>query len=85
VKRGSIRETNPDASFEFRIDGKVVADFDWSDFQNTPNVMQHFDIDITDYAAAGDTHTLSLVDTSPSADYTGFSVDSIQINDWVLC
>jgi hypothetical protein len=81
---GNHYETNPDASFEFRIDGKVVADFDWSDF-NTANEMQHFDIDITDYAAAGDTHTLSLVDTSPTADFTGFSVDSIQINDWVLC
>jgi len=82
---GNPYETNSDASFEFQIDGKVVASFDWSQFQNTPNVMQHFEVDITGYENAGDTHTLSLVDTSPSADYTGFSVDSIQINDWIMC
>ena len=32
----------------------------------------------------GDNTTrLSLVDTSPQSDVTGFAVDSIQINDWV--
>ena len=40
--------------------------------------------DITGYAAAGDTHTLQLIDTSPVSDVTGFSVDSIQINDWIV-
>jgi hypothetical protein len=81
---GNHYATDTDASFQFQIDGKVVADFDWSDF-NAANVMQHFEVDITEYAAAGDTHTLSLVDTSPTSDYTGFSVDSIHIDDWVLC
>ena len=46
--------------------------------------MYHYEIDITGYAAAGDTHTLQLIDTSPVSDVTGFSVDSIQINDWIV-
>ena len=46
--------------------------------------MQHFEIDIAGYALAGDTHTIELVDTTDVAGFTGFAVDSIQINDWIV-
>jgi hypothetical protein len=82
--QGNHYVTDPNASFEFRIDGVAVASFTAGQF-GTANEMQHFDIDITGYANTADTtHTLSLVDTSGASSYTGFSVDSIQINDWLL-
>ena len=83
---GQPYATDPNASFEFKIDGNTVATFHASDFAN-PNQLQHFDIDIGGSAGgytSGDTHhTLSLVDNSASG-YTGFAVDSIQIHDWIV-
>ena len=61
----------------------MAAQFDAADFASF-NTMQHFDIDITGYADAGDTHTLELVDTSSVSGFTGFAIDSIQINDWIV-
>ena len=61
----------------------VVAQIDAADLLAF-NAMQHFEIEIDGYANMGDDHTISIVDTSPDASYTGFSVDSIQINDWIL-
>jgi hypothetical protein len=76
--------TDPNASFEFRIDGETVAQFDALDFTNF-NEMQHFDIAIDDYNNTGSQHTLELVDTSATDGYFGFAVDSVQIHDWVIC
>ena len=76
--------TDPDAAFEFKIDGVTVAHIDASDLL-LDNEMYHYEVDITGYAAAGDTHTLELVDvTGQPGLYTGFAIDSIQINDWVV-
>ena len=77
--------TSSDATFEFRIDGVAVESFKATDFAD-PNQMLHFDVNIASYADTGDnTHTLELVDTTVGGDiYTGFSIDSIQINDWIL-
>ena len=75
--------TDPNASFEFRIDGETVAQFDALDFTNF-NEMQHFDIAIDDYNNTGSEHTLELVDTSSTDGYFGFAVDSVQIHDWVI-
>jgi hypothetical protein len=79
--------TDPNASFEFRIDGQTVAQFDASDAMFVEeNKLYHVEVDIGSYALAGDTHTLSLVDTTASqSNFTGFSVDSIKIDDWVMC
>jgi hypothetical protein len=81
--QGQHYETDANASFEFRIDGVTVAHFDATDFA-TANEMQHFDVNIAGYGIAGDTHTLQLVDTSSVSGYTGFAVDSIRIDDWVI-
>jgi hypothetical protein len=76
--------TDPNASFEFRVDGSVVAQIDAADFANF-NEMKHFDIAIegSDYSS-GTTHTIELVDTTATDHYFGFAIDSIQINDWVV-
>jgi hypothetical protein len=80
---GQHYATDPNASFDFKIDNQVVAHFDADDFA-APNAMLHFDIDISAYAGAGDTHMLSLVDTTANAGFTGFAVDSIAIHDWIV-
>jgi hypothetical protein len=78
-------ETDPQASFEVRIDDVVVAQFDADDFVDF-NTMQHVEVDIAGYADLGDdTHVLSLVDTTVGDNlFTGFSIDSIQIHDWIV-
>ncbi|MDQ0324049.1 hypothetical protein QO002_006256 [Pararhizobium capsulatum DSM 1112] len=61
----------------------LVAQIDASDLTNAGE-MYHYEVNIAGYADNTDsTHTLSLVDTSGFS-YNGFSVDSIQINDWVV-
>jgi hypothetical protein len=77
--------TSPSESFEFRIDGVMVAQIDASDLA-TSGDMYHYDIDISGYANDGVVHTLQMIDTTPviDASYNGFSVDSIQINDWTI-
>jgi hypothetical protein len=83
---GQHYETDPQAFLQVLIDGVVVTAFHANEFVGNENVMQHFAFNITNevYAAAG-THTLSLVDATANAGYTGFAVDSIHINDWVMC
>ena len=61
----------------------AVAEIAYADLA-AANTMYHYNLDIANYAFAGDIHTITLVDTSPNADVTGFAVDSIQINDWVV-
>ena len=81
---GNPYATDPNASFAFKIDGQEVKSFTASDFANF-NEMKHFDIDISGYAKAGNTHTLELVDSTATNGYFGFAVDSIQIQDhWVI-
>jgi len=72
-------------SFEFRIDGVTVATVNASDLANAGE-MYHYELDISGYANAGDMHTLQMIDTTDLSDasYNGFSVDSIQINDWTI-
>jgi hypothetical protein len=85
---GNDYQTDPDASFAVLIDGDPVAEFSklsHPDLFVSPNQMQHVSVDITEYAGAGNTHTLQLVDTTAGTNlYTGFAIDSIQINDWVI-
>lgn len=81
---GRPYETDPNASFSFRIDGQEVkAISNANTFGGTMNTWMHFDVDITGYANAGTEHTLELVDNSAPG-YFGFALDSIQINDWVV-
>lgn len=82
--QGNHYQTDPNASFEFRIDDVKVAEVTMADFVGNDNNMVHFSFDISGYALSGDDHTLTLVDTTANAGYTGFAVDSIQINDWVI-
>ena len=82
---GQNYHTDPAGSFEFRVDGVTVAKVTAADFAgHGDNNMVHFDINIGAYAAAGQNHTLTLVDTSAAPGYTGFAVDSIQIHDWII-
>ena len=57
--------TDPNASFEVRIDGNVVAQIDAADLANF-NQMKHFEvvIDASKYTGLDSTHTVELVDTS---------------------
>jgi hypothetical protein len=80
---GQHYQTDPAASFEFMIDGKTVATYHATDF-TAPDQLQHFDIDISSYAGLGDTHTLTLVDTTANAGYAGFAIDSVKIHDWII-
>ncbi|MDQ0324084.1 hypothetical protein QO002_006291 [Pararhizobium capsulatum DSM 1112] len=76
--------TPANESFEFRIDGQTVAQIDASDLTNAGQ-MYHYEVNIAGYADNTDsTHTLSLVDTTGEFHFNGFSVDSVQINDWVV-
>ena len=81
---GIHHETDPNAEIEFVWDGNVVATYKASDFANA-NVMQEFNI-LVDTGAAGDAHTLEIHDTTvDQGNYTGFALDSIQVNDWIVC
>ena len=71
---GNAYQTDADASFQFKIDGEVVKTILASDLAEN-NTMYHYEIDITGYAGGGETHTLQLIDTSPTSDVTGFSID----------
>jgi hypothetical protein len=79
--KGNHYETDANASFAFQIDGVTVGEFNLSDFNVCENNMQHFAIPL-EYTS-GD-HTLTLVDTSGAAGFTGFAIDSIHINDWTF-
>jgi hypothetical protein len=81
--------TDPNAAFQFKLDGQVVAEVHASDLElATPNAMHHFNVDIAGYANPGTVHTLEMVDTtadhSGNTNYFGFAVDSVQIHDWVI-
>jgi hypothetical protein len=85
---GQHYQTDPLASFEVRIDGAAVAEFTLAELMiltgGDYNEMHHVEVDIASYALAGNDHTIELVDTTAAAGYTGFAVDSIQINDWIV-
>jgi hypothetical protein len=82
--QGTHYATDPNASFEFRVDGAMVAHINASQLA-TNDDMYHFEVPITGYAnMGGNVHTLELVDTSGIASSTGFAVDSIHIHDWVV-
>ncbi len=80
--QGQHYATDPNAAFTFKIDGVAVATVHASDLAISDQ-MYHFDFNIAAYADPGIQHTLELVDTSPDA-YTGFSIDSIHIHDWII-
>jgi len=81
---GQNYATDPNASFDFKIDGKTVAHFTASDFAKAGE-WQHFDINIgADIYSPGTDHVLQLVDTTPTPGYVGFAIDTIQIHDWVV-
>ncbi|MGY8667078.1 hypothetical protein Q3C01_32630 [Bradyrhizobium sp. UFLA05-109] len=80
---GQHYETDPNASFEFRIDNTTVATFHASDFA-TANEFKHFDINLNYSFFAGGVHTLTLVDTTATAGYAGFAIDTVQIHDWII-
>jgi hypothetical protein len=77
-------QTDPNATFEFRIDNTAVKSFTAAElFALGENELHHFDV-VFDTGAAGSPHTLELVHTSTESGFTGFAVDSIQINDWIV-
>ena len=81
---GQHYETDSDAKFQFKVDGNVVAEFTHDQLVDLAgeNNLAHFEV-LIDTGAAGSSHTLELVDVS-AAGYTGFAIDSIKINDWVI-
>jgi hypothetical protein len=79
-------ETAHNATFEVRIDGQMVASFDWNHFDQGVghDVMEHQKI-VVDGTNLGDgtNHQIQLVDTTAEdARFVGFSVDTIQVHDW---
>lgn len=81
---GTHYETAADAQFEIRIDGDTIAFITAGDLAAF-NEMEHYSFDIAQYADLGDDeHVIEIVDTSPDASFTGFSIDSIVITDWVV-
>jgi hypothetical protein len=80
--QGQHYATDPNASFEFRIDGTQMIEIKASDLL-VANDMVHFDVNLY-YDNGSNTHTLTMADTSATAGFTGFAVDSIQIHDWVI-
>jgi hypothetical protein len=81
---GQHYETAATASLDVLIDGAVVKTITMADLA-TFNDMYHFVVGIDQYADLGDdTHVITIQDTSPDAAYTGFGVDRIKINDWVI-
>jgi hypothetical protein len=81
--QGNPYVTDPDATFEFRIDGQTVATVEAADLANS-NEMYHFEIELAGYAQAGAEHTIEMVDTTGQSGFTGFAIDSIEINDWII-
>jgi hypothetical protein len=82
---GPFQETAHDATFDVLVDGQVVKSLSWDDFQ-TPETMEHFDVEVDTSAAPGAAHTISFVDTTQSqGNYVGFSLDTIQVHDWIIC
>jgi|EndMetStandDraft_2_1072991.scaffolds.fasta_scaffold48575_2 hypothetical protein len=81
-----IGQTAQDATFEIRIDGdKWVHEFKASDF-TVGEKMQHFEftINVGDGDVAGN-HNIQLVDSTASqGNYAGFTIDTIQIHDWLI-
>jgi len=81
---GNHYETAANAQLQVLIDGVAVATINAADLA-TNNDMYHQTIDISQYAdLVDDVHTITLQDTSPNVGFTGFSVDSIVITDWVI-
>ena len=82
---GHQYQTDPNASFAFKVDGATVKSFTASDFTDV-NKMHHFDVDIAGYANLGAQHTLELVDMTDPAhtNYFGFAIDLVQVHDWIV-
>jgi hypothetical protein len=82
--QGQHYATDPNGSFAFKVDGKVVAEYTTAQLNAAggENHMLHFDVQF-DTGAAGSQHTLELVDLSAPG-FTGFAVDSIHVNDWIV-
>ena len=76
--------TANNASIEFRIDGVAVASLSYAEvLAGAGGANDMFHVEELFSVVAGQ-HTLSIVDTSPDAAFTGFAIDSIQINDWLI-
>ena len=71
--------TDPNATFEFRVDGNVVKTITAGEL--TTNQLSHFDV-VVDGLTAG-AHTLELVDTTEVSSNVGFAIDNIAIHDWI--
>jgi hypothetical protein len=84
---GAASTTDPNAAFQIKIDGTVVKEIHANDLAQLPesNHMYHFDV-VFDTGAAPGGHLIELVDVTPGANdhSTGFSVDTIQIHDWIV-
>ena len=74
---------DPNASFQFKVDGQAVATVTAQEiFDQVGNGnMMHFDVKFD--VAAGDHHTFELVDLSHPGD-VGFAIDNIQVHDWIV-
>jgi hypothetical protein len=75
--------TASNATFDFKVDGVVIAHIVAADlYDPAPNLMHHFDVNFND-GAAGLQHNLEMVDTSPTPpSNVGFALDNVAIHDW---
>jgi hypothetical protein len=76
--------TDPNSTFEFRVDGNVVKTIHATDISG-PDQLQHFDV-VFNTGAAGVQHTLEIVDTTQNSTdgNVGFALDSVSVHDWVI-
>jgi hypothetical protein len=82
--QGNHYATDPNAKFDFKIDGKVVAELTAAQVDaaaHGPDHMAHFEVAANVGVGA---HTLELVDATANPGYAGFAVDSIHIHDLIV-
>jgi hypothetical protein len=82
---GSASTTDSNAAFQFKVDGNVVAEVHAGDLVEANHMYSyHVEFDVAGGPGAG--HQIELVDVTPGANdhITGFAVDSIHINDWIV-
>ena len=82
---GQAYATDANGLLQFKVDGAVVKEFTAADVKaeaGGDNTLAHFDF-LIDTGAAGN-HTIEIVDASTQVGFTGFSVDSLSIHDWLV-
>lgn len=85
VYQGQPYATDANGLLQFKVDGAVVKEFTAADVKAAAggdNSLAHFDF-LIETGAAG-SHTIEIVDATTQVAFTGFSVDSLVVHDWLV-